>query len=323
MKKRATQGFTLIELLVASGVTAIIVGLMITMVSNLLTAYNRSSGALSAQSQAGLVLDQLTSELESIVLRNSDDVMFKVDQVGTLAGSGKSSPAGIELASGAFGDDWEDLPIENYRFGEGGLWLKFFTSAPSLTDDPTPGVRAMGYRIDFNPVAQGSSESSFMLYRTQIPAEVTFDWGYDLDDIYPSADTYSYSYEDSDGVAVTVTGEENGLKDPNPALSELSQQIIADNVVDFGVRLFTLNDQRQRELVFPLDANDSYSASSDSTTDSYPEVVEVMVRILTPEGRRLIDAMRDNLLQGQNWWDVVDRNSEVYSRVIKIPSRPF
>ncbi len=320
MKKQHTKGFTLVELLVASGVTAIIVGLMITMVNNLLTAYNRSSGSLAAQSQAGLVMEQLSAELESMVLRNSDDFMFVVEQVGQLPDAGKDSPDEIEVHSpdkieipGA--DSTVLPPIEDYRFGQGGLWLKFFTSAPTLTGDSASGVRAIGYRIDYNPVVPGSSVSSYMLYRTQIPAQVTFDWGYDLTSAAYNQARYTFRNDDGDPVT-----EFNGLQRPNPALEELPQQIIADNVIDFGVRLYTVDENGQRELKFPTSADQNYAASGSSDTDAYPQVVEVMIRILTPEGRRLIEAIDDDNLD-LDWWEVAEQNSQVFSKVIKIPSQ--
>lgn len=321
MKKRNSQGFTLVELLVASGVTAIIVALMVTMVSNLLSAYNRSSGRLSAQSQSGLVLEQLSAELQSMVMRNNGDVMFQVSQVGQLDGAGKTQPTGIVAPPGELTDPWEELPIENYGFGPGGLWLKFFTTAPSLTDDSESGVRAMGYRIDYNPVAPNSSVSNYMLYRTEIPSQVTFDWGYDLTDaFYTDSTSYTYTYTNRDGDEETVTLP-NGLKN-DPVLEDLPQQIIADNVIDFGVRLFTQEGNQNREIEFPKSDNQQYAASGDGTLDPYPRSVEVMVRILTPEGRRLIEAIDEGNLD-LDWWETAVQNSIVFSRVINIPSRPI
>jgi len=314
MNKRATKGFTLIELLVASGVTAIIVGLMITMVSNLLTAYNRSSGALSAQSQAGFVLDQMASEIESMVLRNSDEVMLAATiRDGTILGTGSSQkPDGDSLeiqsvpAPAAPGDTPVDqgviLPIEQQRFGIGGVWLRFFSSAPSLSNDPNSGVRAIGYQIRFNPVTSASSApEQYMLYRSEVPAQETFDTGYELN---PSGGDYGYG-----GTLLTNPGE---------------AQIIAGNVVDFGIRLFGTNSYRERELLFPLDSADLEYLASGTGSERYPRAIEVMIRIVTPEGVRLLDAKREQgALPDTTWWEIVEQNSEVFSRVINIPSRPL
>ena len=307
MKKRATQGFTLIELLVASGVTAIIVGLMITMVSNLLTAYNRSSGALSAQSQAGFVLDQLTTELESAVFRNTGDVMLAATiQDGAQTGYawGESiKPVGKSLNIPDETDRAGVLtPIEDLRFGVGGVWLRFLTSAPTLSGDPDGGVRAVGYQLQLDGVTSAASAPlQYMLYRSELSAKDTFDRGYDL-----SPGTGDYA-------------------DATELLSPGENQIIAGNVVDFGVRLYGTNSDKERELIFPPKADGTLGTylASGTGPQKYPRSVEVMVRILTPEGVRLIDAMRDDQLTGQDWWTVVNQNSSVFSRVINIPSRPL
>jgi hypothetical protein len=45
-----------------------------------------------------------------------------------------------------------------------------------------------------------------------------------------------------------------------------------------------------------------------------------MVRILTPEGVRLIQAIEQGTLQA-DWWETALRNSQVYTRRIEIKSK--
>jgi len=323
MKKRASPGFTLVELLVATAVTVIIVGLMISMVSNLLTAYNRSSGALSAQSQAGLVLDSLATEIESMVVRNSDDVMLaatiRTDPAG-MEWSQSEKPTDIEIQTVDEEDRFENLdPIEEQKFGKGGVWLRFFSSAPSMVaSESDGGVRAIGYSLALDGVTNASEAPlQYMLYRSEIPALQTFQAGYDLD---PVDGGYT---EANVGTTPPV---------PNTLLAPTESQIIAGNVVDFGVRFFEISEEpgnlRQRGLLFPMQSDlaedpPEYLASG-TGSEQYPEVVEIMVRILTPEGERLLEAKRDpNIDIPIEWWDIVIQNSEVYSRVINIPSKPL
>ncbi|MFP4493728.1 MAG: type II secretion system protein J [Puniceicoccaceae bacterium] len=305
MKKRASLGFTLIELLVATAVTVMIVGLMITMVSNLLTAYNRSSGALAAQSQAGLVLDSLATELESLVVRDSDEVMLAAtirEDPSEMKWGESLKPEEINIESVEPGDRFDRLePIEDQRFGKGGVWLRFISSAPSMARDPDAGVRAIGYNLALDGVTDGSDAPlQYMLYRVEVPAEDTFDNGYDLSD--PSNPT----------VPILASPDES--------------DIIAGNVVDFGIRFFEISrdpdDLGQRGLLFPMGPDDLEYLASGTGPEFYPDVIEVMVRILTPEGERLLEALRDDNITG-DWWDIVIENSEVYSRVIKIPSKPL
>tara|TARA_R100000027_G_scaffold29244_1_gene21268 strand:- start:2556 stop:3485 length:930 start_codon:yes stop_codon:yes gene_type:complete len=309
MKKQANQGFTLIELLVASGVTAIIVGLMITMVSNLLTAYNRSSGALSAQSQAGFVLDQMATELESLVVRNTGDVMFAATINSDLGGfdwadSAKPDGASLAIPTVAPADVAEPLePIEQYRFGKEGSWVRFITSAPSLTADSDSGVRAVGYRIGFDGVTNADdAPKQYMLFRSEVLARETFDAGYNLD---PTTGDY-----------VDDEKLESHLKDTP------EDDIIAGNVIDFGVRLFGVNSDKERELLFPLGTTPTEYLASGNGVEEYPRSVEVFIRILTPEGERLLSAVRAGNFTG-DWWEIAIQNSAVFSRVINIPSRPI
>ncbi|MEM0965112.1 MAG: type II secretion system protein [Verrucomicrobiota bacterium] len=307
MKRKKVQGFTLIELLVATGVTAIIVGLMITMVSNLLTAYNRSSGALSAQSQARFVLDQIATEVESMVLRSSTDVMLGATIRGNPSGyqwTRSDKPSGgdsLSIPPVGVGDRFNELdPIEDLRFNQGGVFLTFFSAAPTLANDVDTGVRAIGYRMEFDSVTNlGTEPYQYLLYRVEIPARDTFDLGYDL-------------YDSGSFVG------------PPDLLSPDENDIIASNVVDFGVRFYEISDDTltrgQRGLLFPLNQGEDEYFAAGSGAQAYPNVIEVMIRILTPEGVRLLRALRDDNLTGTEWWGIVVENSEVYSRVINIPS---
>ena len=305
MKKRASLGFTLVELLVATAVTVMIVGLMITMVSNLLTAYNRSSGALSAQSQAGLVLDSLAAELESLVIRNSDEVMLAATirtSPSEMKWGQSGKPDDVEVESVTAANRFNRLePIEDQRFGKGGVWLRFISSAPSMAKDSDAGVRAIGYNLALNGVTNApSAPLQYMLYRVEVPAQETFDNGYDLSD------------SNNPTVGLLASPDES--------------DIIAGNVVDFGVRFFEISEEpanpRQRGLLFPMGSGDLEYLASGTGPEFYPEVVEIMVRILTPEGERQLEALREGNITGE-WWDIVIQNSEVYSRVINIPSKPL
>jgi type II secretory pathway pseudopilin PulG len=291
MKKCKQSAFSLIELLVATAVTAIIVGLMVTMVSSLLTAYNRSSGVLSAQSQANFVMDQLATEIQSMLVRNSDvDVMFELSFLGGVLGdSGKPNDIDLPAPIDPDGDPpLRPRPIAQDRFSQGGMQLRFFTAGPSLVDDPLRGVRKVTYRIYYEPVTSASgSPRQFMMSRSEESALDTFETGYNLN-----------NYTEG-------------------AFSE--NNIIAGNVIDFGVRVYTFNNNRERVMRYPFTST-VYAAP---IMDPYPRAIEVMIRILTPEGERLLKAFADGNLPGANWWDLAEQNSEVFSRVINIPSRPL
>lgn len=320
---RASQGFTLIELLVATAVTAILVGLMISMISNLLTAYNRSSGNLSTQGQATLILDQLQNELESAVFRSTDDVMLTVGLNQNLPNSVKPDADSLEIPDPASATGRTFPPIDEYRFGKGGAVLKFFSSAPSLTGvGNASGVRALGYQIRRNPVTGGpGAPLQYMLYRSEIPAQATFDEGYDL-----SYTTSPYEADnllgDDDNVINTLLPD---YLDPVGTTSE--DEIIGSNVIDFGIRLFRINPATDEpQLIFPVDAAQTAVEATANPLETgevpYPRMVEIMVRILTPEGEKLIEAIEAGGSTA-DWWDTALANSVVFTRMVRVPATPL
>lgn len=311
MKRLTSKGFTLIELLVAVGVTAVIAALMITMVSNLLTVYNRSSGSLSVQGQASLVLDQLAEELESIVLRRNQDRMMRISMESTLAGSATNkpdrigvglgdSPAGFQITPGGNG---RFQPLEEYSFGRGGTDIIFFTSAPPFESEadgfPNQGVRAVRYRLANLPVTNApNAPTQHVLLRTEMSARATFDQGYDL-----------------------TSGNFTPLGSLEPA------DILAGDVIDFGIRLFRLADNGSRQRVlFPAAGGATASGEpffyglASNADQRYPDVAEIFIRMLTPEGARQI---QEPGLPAGRFWEIVRQNSQVFTRTVRLPSRPL
>ena len=297
MKARARRAFTLVELLVAVGVSGLIVGMLLAVVAHLLEGYQRASGALAIEVRAGPVLEQLRVDLESMVQRPSDE--------GLLAATVREDPTGFGWARSAKPGggasrrlDGEE-PIGTNRFGKGGVWLRMITAAPALGEEVAGGVRAVGYRIELRPVT-GAPEAplQYQLYRSEVGAAETYARGYDLD---PADGEYR------DGNALT-----------NPEEDDL----LAAEVVDFGVRLYRRESPGAgRTQLFPsADGTDDYLAAGEpGVADRFPTQVQVMLRFLTPEGSRQLRALRAGRLEA-DWWNIVNRHSRTVSRLIPIPA---
>jgi hypothetical protein len=121
---------------------------------------------------------------------------------------------------------------------------------------------------------------------------------------------------------------------------------LASNVIDFGIRAYLIEKNSvgtgNLKQIFP-DVNSTtgggnppyeYTATSNinyrepgkpSRLYAFPEVVDVMIRILTTEGASAISAFEEGLiptpggLTAENyWWELAEKNSEVYIRRIRI-----
>src|SRR5262245_33835403 len=68
------RAFTLIELMVGLGVTAVLVALMLQAVTLLTNAWKRSSGILTTEAQAALILDQVALDLQSALFHRDGGV---------------------------------------------------------------------------------------------------------------------------------------------------------------------------------------------------------------------------------------------------------
>jgi hypothetical protein len=69
--------------------------------------------------------------------------------------------------------------------------------------------------------------------------------------------------------------------------------------------------------------------ASDYYRQAFPDVAEVMIRVLTDEGARLLAAYEAGRLQpptgtppGDYWWTLAEAHSDVAIRRITLPGRP-
>ena len=305
-------GFTIIELLVAMAVTAILAGILLTMTNSVLNAWNRTSGSLSANAEAELIFGMLTEDLQSVLFVNDGNVSFAADVLnnsGSLNGHDWSSSSGNFKPAGTDSNQrGGDIALAETRNGLGGMWLRFFTTGNGgqpqavayqiarrhITGDPTSGTNKAPVR--------------YMLYRSTYGTTVRS--GYDLMD--------------------PTTYMSTGI---NPLWSPPNGNVIGTNVIDFGVRLYFWNGPIL-EPAFPYGGSNwsntplSYRANGTSGGGEFPNVVDVMVRILTEEGAKQIAALEDGFIPpgtsfDKTWWEIAEANSKVFTQRIYVNTQPF
>jgi hypothetical protein len=306
------HSFTILELLVAAAITVLIAGLVLSLTSSALRNWSRSQGAFTADSQARLVLDRLAQDFRGVLCREDGKVWLAATVQSAVSVSGAwvngTKPVTPSLNPAA-------ANLVDARFGVAGIWLRFFTlaqGADSRTNDPAAPIAVSYQLIRRSPTPSGEN-CHYLLYRAAITPSETFAAGYDL-----SGSSYTTANDD-DGAAGNVT---------RPGL----RQVIADNVIDFGVHFFgyapdLASGAPVLQRIFPVDGTDlDFRARSPSTAGEagmrFPAVADVLVRVLTDEGARQIAALESGQITG-DWWAIAEADSKVFTRRILINAGSF
>jgi hypothetical protein len=114
--------------------------------------------------------------------------------------------------------------------------------------------------------------------------------------------------------------------------SPAATDLLATGVVDFGLWLGALGGPAEGGLrrVYPRSGSDvvPYGANGlagSDYADRNPDYADVMVRLLTPEGERLVQEMevgagRTRSAGDAEWWAVVTAHSMVFARRLEFKS---
>ena len=357
---RVPRGFTLLELLVAASLTAGLAAVMFVIVHNVAITWTRSSGRLSADTQARLILDQLALDLQGAQFRDDGNVWLAAKIVNTAGNSSlwinAQTPANAKPAD-ATSLALTPPSIADARFGLAGVWLRFFTTSRGSNSAATPTTIsapvAVGYQIirHFTATNSANQNTAYLLHRAESrpAADSTgrpgvLESGYNLD---PSAAT-NYTTSAAATNTGATTGDPRSVQVPgtNTGVRNLDS-VLADNVIDFGVRCYVRDATLPGglRLIFPVDASGqpggttatrlrstvppATPAAALGNAQPFPDVIDVMVRILTDDGAQLIANMEKSpaqpaVLPAQYantsawWWAVAVANSHVYTRRIVI-----
>ena len=321
--RRRSTAFTLIELLVAVAITAILAAIMLALTTGILRSWARTQDRFTTDSEAALALGYLERDLEAALFRPDGNTWLAVDVINTPAtlanhgwlAAGITKPAGAESQRYVpVNDDGTALPLSAARFGLSGAWLRFFTT--NVEAGASLPV-AVSYQIARRPVSGSVTSANpaairYSLFRSAVASGTTFLVGYDILSGYGSP-----------GASPPAQRSAGTITNPNTA-----GDLLATNVVDFGVWLHAQDATGTLTRIFPVDAADSTHTAA--TRAEFPLVVDVMVRVLTESGATLIANLESGdgvVVRPANfasdaewWWATVEANSRVYVRRVRVRS---
>lgn len=325
------KGFTLLELLVALVITLMLAAVMLAVTTGTLNLWHRTQDNAAVSAQARLALDMLERDLQAALHRRDGtgttwlaaDVINDPARLTTHGWriTAFMKPAGAE--SRRLVPDPRDglVPaIVGARFGLSGAWLRFITT--NIDAGGSVPV-AVSYQVVRRPVSGSSADPAnpadirYSLFRSAVTAEATLAAGYSV-----TAPAYA-----SNAAVPPVARSAPTLTNPHT-----TSDALATNVVDFGIWLHVRDNSGVLRRTYPADNADASHATSDAVNPAesgrYPEVADVMVRILTDEGARLLEAMEKadgSITRPGNhasdagwWWGVVEANSRVFTRRVEV-----
>ncbi|MEO6994220.1 MAG: hypothetical protein ABI273_11355, partial [Lacunisphaera sp.] len=288
----------------------------------------RNQNRFTASAQAALALDMIERDLQGALFRADGGTWLAVDVVSNSAAlvphgwlpSPSIKPATVESGRLVLVVDDGTTPlIGNARFGLSGCWLRFVTT--NVESGGTLPI-AVSYQIARRPVsgtiaAGNPADVRYSLFRSAVSTSATFSTGYDV-----SASGYG-----SASVSPSATRNPKTLTNPNNA------DALATNVVDFGVWLYARDDANgELRRIFPSDNTDmthaAHAIGAVSDDSRFPDVADVMVRILSERGAALLDEWENgggHVIRPANyasdaewWWGMVEAHSSIYVRRIEL-----
>lgn len=317
---RFQHGFTLIEVSVSTALAVLLLVSLTMAVMNVGDQGRRLSDQLDRGARVRLVMDLLVGDLQSAIVRQDQNTWLAIDILDTPGNSGAWVEApGQKPAQESLQLDPRDAPDKNniawadpedYRFGVGGMWLRFITSAADravFSGKPVPGdVNALSYQLIRRAMPSTGHMSdpgnaSYQLFRSIVRSDQTFEAGYAVDG-YAGAAQQGFPGE---------------MKAPSV------DSMLCDNIIDFGVIVYEFNDSGRYVQGFPM-RDDSLPPLQKKNQyrvpqDGVPASIEVIVRVLSASGARELRGLEQLGVTPEAWWAVARRHSRVYSRSMSLP----
>ena len=302
-QKKRQSAFTLIEIMVATVIMIVLTGLVIQITSEVLKVWSRSSGKLSANAEARIVMDLLTQDLETAVFRNNGQrwLEAKTKDIASVAGY-QTQTINLLLFSPAL-----DRPLEDKN-----------------SKDIPGDICAVQYELVYqNPVNGGTSKAEdnmFALHRRVIDPSTTFNRIMGAG----KQETFASWAEDIVTPVVTIS------LDPYPA-PEDPQNYLAGHVANFIVEFYVIdNDGDEVKVPSPINfGGTTPTVGSGATADlAFPlAYAEISLTILSDEGTKLLQNLAAN--RGGTGFDsgdgggIVRQHGEVFTRRVNLLARPL
>jgi len=309
--KRTTHesGFTLIELLVAVSISVMLAGILVVVTRNTLDLWRKAQDRSTASVQASVALNFLTRDLQSLIYRRGEPTFaLNILSASSLAAHNwrtsdpRLKPDTINILTPEAGTSevLSGRHIEASRFGRSGVWLRFI----GFNLNPSGSLpQAISYQIVRRPVAgainaANSPSIRYILFRHYATPDETVNTGYD------------------------ITHYDALLA--RPAVD----QALCDNVVDFGVWCYRRESDGSLTALYPEspDSIDFLAQLGDAGGGDFPDVVDVMLRVMSEGGAAKLEQMELGRITRPPeyasdetwWWALVLSESRVYSTRINL-----
>jgi len=309
---RVEAAFTLIELLVAVSISVVLAGLLVVVTRSTLDLWRTAQDRSAARVQASVALKLLASDLQSLLYRPSGEATLALDILppASLAAHNWRAiepllkPDSVTVLTPGTAPAVHGH-IEDSRFGRGGVWLRLiaFNRNP---DGSLP--QAISYQLVRRPVAgpinaEAALPIRYILFRHTATPDETFAGGYDI-------------------AAYDAPLARAGL-----------DAALCDNVVDFGLwcyrrapdggltPLYPQTPDDRSFLAQPPSENGGGNGGGGVLGGTFPDVIDVMLRVLTEGGAAQLEQMEQGRLtrppryadDAEWWWGHVLAHSRVYS----------
>ena len=277
--------------MVAAAITIIMVGLVVQITGDVLKVWNRSVGKLSANAEARIAMELLTSDLEAAVLVNNGQQWLRVESETDVGAPTTGQTVGLKLFSPAL--DRPEIQADG--------------------TDEAGNICAIGYRLAFAPAYTGASTNTFVLFRSLEGPTDTFN-----ELLGPSTDdpqlTLSEASPKQFWKAANTTAPDNYL---------------AGNIVDFKVFIYGL-DSDGNEVILN-DANDNgtiepsemFAYGGTDSTGEVPNFVEIVLTVVSNDGLEILSLPE---LTGTGFEDVpavLRQHGKVFKRRVNLVAQPL